>query len=403
MNPRGLVALVSATCLVVVAAVYVSKRSGADRSTPEQPVLTSLADSLDSVSEVRLSRGDGTATTLQRRDSGWFIAQRNYPADPAKLRSLLINLSGLRMIERKTSDAARYATLGVEDATGAQSHSVRIEVVAGAHTWSLLLGKAAEPNGSYVRVSGAAAALSVQPRLDVDPQPSHWIVPQLLDVAADRVQHVAIHPAGSASYWLARDVRAVADLTLHGVPPGRKPASAPMVDGIAGVLARLNATDVKERAATPLEHPSQASFRTFEGLQLDLDGYRDGGAAWVRIHASEDPETVRRFAAGKGTQDKGDKGAAAKSADGQSSEKAKAEPKVADGKGSDTANAEAKTDADASGPPAKSVDAAAEAADINARVQAFDFQIADYQYNQIFRPLTELLAPLPASAAKKAP
>jgi hypothetical protein len=375
MNPRTLLALGSSAFLVVAAAVYVSKRSDTERSTPaDQPVLTSLADSLDGVSEVRLSRGDGVATTLQRRDNGWLIAQRNYPADPAKLRSLLINLSGLHTIETKTSDPARYAALGVEDATGAQSHSVRIEVVAGAHAWSLLLGKAAEPKGSYVRISGAAAALSVEPRLDADPQPSHWILPQVLDVAADRVQHIAIHPAGTASYSLAREPRAAADLTLHGVPAGRKPASPAMVDGVAGVLARLNATDVRQRAATPLDHPSQASFRTFEGLQLDLDGYRDGGATWVRIRASVDPETAKRFAASQTAAAKG-----------------------AEAKSSATAGAEAKT------PAAASPDAAAEAAAINGRVQAFDFQIADYQFNQIFRPLTELLAPLPTNPGKKAP
>jgi hypothetical protein len=385
MNPRTLLALGSSALLVVLAAVYVSKRSGPERSTPaDQRVLASLADSLDGVSEVRLLRGDGAATTLQRRDNGWLIAQRNYPADPAKLRSLLINLSGLHTIETKTSDPARYAALGVEDATGAESHSVRIEVVAGAHTWSLLLGKAAEPKGSYVRISGARAALLVEPHLDADSQPSHWILPQVLDVAADRVQHIAIHPAGTSAYSLARETRAAADLTLHGVPAGRKPASPATVDGVAGVLARLNATDVKERAATPLDHPSQATFRTFEGLQLDLDGYRDGGATWVRIRASVDPDTAKRFAASQA--------AAAKGSEAKSSPAA-----GAGAKSSGSAGAEAKT------PAAPSPDAAAEAAAINARVQAFDFQIADYQFNQIFRPLTELLAPLPTNAGKKAP
>jgi hypothetical protein len=389
MNPRGLLALGSSAFLVVAAAVYVSKRTGAERSTPpDQPVLTSLADSLDSVSEVRLSRGDGTATTLQRRDNGWLVVQRNYPADPSKLRSLLINLSGLRTIETKTSDPARYAALGVEDAAGAQSHSVKIEVVAGARTWSLLVGKAAEPNGSYVRVAGAPAALSAQPRLEIDPQPSHWIAPELLEVAADRVQHVAVHPAGGPSYWLARDARGAPDLTLHGVPAGRKPASPAMVDGMAGLLARLNATDVKERATAPLDHRSQASFLTFEGLQLDLDGYRDGGVAWIRIHASEDPQTARRFAM-KSTEANG---APTKAADGKS-----AEAKSTEAKGSDDAKAEANTAV------APSPDAAAQAAAINARAQAFDFQIPDYQFNQIFRPLTELLAPLPTEPAKKAP
>jgi uncharacterized protein DUF4340 len=391
MNARALLALVSAAVLVAAAAVLVSKRSGPERQAPvDRPVLTSLADSLDSVSEVRLSRGDGTATTLQRRDNGWFVAQRNYPADPGKLRSLLISLSGLRVIETKTSDPARYAALGVEDATGAQSKSIRIEVVAGPHTWSLLLGKAAEPDGSFVRVAGQPAALSVAPRLDVDPQPARWILPQVLDVAADHVQRVAVHPAMGPSYWLARDARGAADLTLHGVPAGRKPAGAAMLDGAAGVLSRLNVDDVKERRSAALEHPSQASFRTFDGLQLDLDGYREANTAWIRIHASEDAETARRFAPSQPPAVP----AKAPSAGGPEAQGAGA--KSVEAKSADTTSAEAKNSA------AKSPDAAAEAAAINARAQGFDFQIPSYQYDQIFRPLTDLLAPLPQHATPAA-
>jgi hypothetical protein len=300
-------------------------------------VLEALGESLDAVNEVRLARGDGVATTLQRRDNGWFVAQRNYPADPGKLRSLLISLSGLHTIEQKTSDPARYAALNVEEATGAQSHSMRIDVVAGARTWSLLVGKPVETNGSFVRVSGAAAALSVEPRIDADPQPARWITPGLLDVAADRIEHVSVRPAGGPSYQLVREKRGAADLTLHGVPPGRKPAGPAVADAVAGVLSRLNVEDVKERAPGALQHPSQASLRTFEGLQLDLDGYREGTTAWLRVHASVDPR--------------------------------------------------------AKGPEVKAPDAATEAAAINARAHAFDFQIPVYQYDQIYRPLQDLLAP----------
>ena len=59
-----------------------------DGPSPESVERAALANGLpvDSISEVRLSRADGAATTLQRRDGGWFVAQRNYPADAAKLR-----------------------------------------------------------------------------------------------------------------------------------------------------------------------------------------------------------------------------------------------------------------------------------------------------------------------------
>jgi hypothetical protein len=347
MNARRSIVLIAAALVVAGAAMWVSVRSGPERASVDQPVLVALAEALDSINEVRLSRGDGAATTLQRRDNGWFVAQRDYPADPAKLRSLMIQLSTLRAVEPKTSDPAHYGALSVEDAAGAQSHSVRIDVVAGARTWSLLLGKAAEPSGGFVRVPGTATALLAQPRIEADPRPTRWIKTDLIDVAADRVQQVTVHPADGPSYWLARDARGVADLTLHGVPPGRKPAAPTVLDAVARTLTRLNAEDVKHRAAGAPEHPSRASFRTFEGLQLDLGGYREGASNWIRVGASVDQETARRFAA---TPAAGE---------------------------------------------AKAPDAASEAAAINSHLGPYDFQIPVYQYDALYRQLRELLAQPP--------
>jgi hypothetical protein len=361
---------------VAAAAAWVSVRNAPQHAAPaERPVLPSLTEALDAVSEVRLARADGTATTLQRRDSGWVVAQRNYPADPDKLRSLLIGLSGLRAIEDKTSDPARYAALNVEDPAGAQAHSVRIDVVAGARTWSLLLGKAAGADACYVRVPGSQAALLARPRLDADPAPARWIRPEVLDVAADRIEKVAVRPADGPSYWIEREKRGAADLTLHGAPPGRKPLGPAVVDAIAGTLARLNVEDVKERAATMPPHQSRASFLTFEGLKLDVDGYRDGTTAWIRIDAGVDADTARRFASAPVGQ--------AKAAEAKGTEGKAVEAKMAEARAAEAT------------PP----DAASEAAALNARLHALDFQVPVYQYDQIYRQLKDLLEP-PASARK---
>jgi hypothetical protein len=378
MNARRLIGLVMAALVVVGAAMWVSVRSGPERVAGDQPVLVALAESLDSVNQVRLSRGDGAATTLQRRDNGWFVAQRDFPADPGKLRSLMIQLSTLRAVEQKTSDPAHYGALNVEDAAGAQSHSVRIDVAAGARTWSLLLGKAAEPSGGFVRVPGTATALLAQPRIEADPQPTHWIKTELIDLAADRIQQVTVHPAAGPSYWIARDARGVADLTLHGVPPGRKPAAPAVVDAVARTLRRLNAEDVKQRAPGTLEHPNRATFRTFEGLQLDVDGYREGASNWIRVNASVDQETARRFAA---TVAAGE-AKAPPAAKGET--KSTEAPAVAQAKAPDPKS-----------PDPKAPDAASEAAAINSRLGSYDFQIPVYQYDALYRQLKELLAAPP--------
>jgi len=382
MNTRTAIALAAAALVVAGGAVWVSMRGAPERApAADRPVLASLADSLDAVTEIRLSRGDGAATTLQRRDGGWFVAQRDYPADPGRLRTLLSQLAELRTVEEKTSDPARYAALNVADAAGAQSRSVRIDVVAAARNWALLLGKTSEPDGCFVRVPGAPAALLAKPRIQVDPEPAHWIRTELTDVAADRIQQVTVQPAGSPSYSLTRAARGAADMTLHGVPPGRKPGAPAVIDAVGATLARLTADDVKARASGALDHPSRASFRTFEGLQVDLAGYRDSGSHWIRVDASVDPPTARRYAAETAA-------AAAKAQAAGKSAESKSDGSKAAIPGSQAQGTDAKQ------PP----DPAAEAAAINARLQAFDFRVPAYQYDQIYRQLKDLLAALPQKA-----
>jgi hypothetical protein len=366
MNPRRLILLGVAALAVAAAAVWVSISGGPQVAAGgTTALLAGLADALDTVNEVRVTRGDGAATTLARRDNGWVVAQRNYPADPDRLRKLLIGLSTLHAIEEKTSDPARYAALDVEDPAGAQAHSVRVDVTAGTHTWSILLGKSAGPDDGFVRVPGKAAAALAQPRIEADPQPARWIEPGILDIPADQIQQVAVRPSEGPSYVLDRDRRGAPDLTLHGAPAGRKPAAPAVLDAVAGALARFNADDVRPRAAA-LEHPSRATFRTFDGLQLELDGVREGNANWIRIAASVDPETARRFAANPPVV-AGAKAAPAVKSGG---------PAGADAKAADTAP-----------------DPAAEAAAINSRLGGFDFQVPAYRYDEIYRQMRDLVVP----------
>ena len=333
MNARRVQVLALSALVVAGAAVWVSIRNAPQPAPAGGAALPGLADALDSVSEVRLARGDGVRATLSRRGEGgarWTVAERDYPVDAGKLRSLLLDLSALRTIEEKTSEPARYPLLDVQDATDAKSPSVRVDVAAGTRAWTVVLGKQAEPGASYARVPPAPAALLVRPGITADPAPAHWIAAELIDIGADRVREVGVRPAGSPAYTLAREHASGgsgAELALRAVPPGRKPAAGAVLNSATANLARLTAEDVQASPDKLPEHASHASFRTFDALVLDLDGYQDGARAWLRIKAS---------AANGGT-----------------------EP--------------------------------AEAAAINARLGGHDFEVASYKYDAIFKPLEALL------------
>jgi len=103
-----------------------------------QPVMKALKAQLNNVTEVRISKGDGSKSTLRKQPTGWIVGEREYPADTTKVRKLLIDLSSLNTVEAKTSDPEKYSLLGVEDVNTSTATGTRVEAVTGQQVHGVL-------------------------------------------------------------------------------------------------------------------------------------------------------------------------------------------------------------------------------------------------------------------------
>ena len=145
MNQKKFLIVAGTAVVLLGAGVWLSMhRSNQQADRGGGSVFADLKSALGEVEEIRLSKGDGSRTTLHRDANGWTVVERHYPADAARVRELALGLAGLRIVEWKTSDPANYAKLGVEAPDKPTAGSTLVEVVAGAKTWSLIVGKAAD-------------------------------------------------------------------------------------------------------------------------------------------------------------------------------------------------------------------------------------------------------------------
>src|SRR5262245_49316604 len=109
MTPRRLVILFIAGFLVIVLSVWLSSKRHLERSTTAgDPVLPGLEKTLNTVTQVKLIKGDGTTTTLDKGATDWTVGERGYPADSGKVRKLLLDLGSLNVVEEKTRTPANY-------------------------------------------------------------------------------------------------------------------------------------------------------------------------------------------------------------------------------------------------------------------------------------------------------
>src|SRR5258708_32372723 len=110
MTARRVTILLIAGVLVIVLAVWLSSKRHVERGTlAGDPVVTGLEKSaLNSITEVRLTKGDGTRTTLKKGASDWSVGERESPADSGKGRKRVLGLAALTGVEEKTSTPETY-------------------------------------------------------------------------------------------------------------------------------------------------------------------------------------------------------------------------------------------------------------------------------------------------------
>jgi hypothetical protein len=289
--------LAVAAAAVLIAGLWLARHRSSEQGELEGgAVFTDLTPALGDIGEIRLSKGDGSRTTLRKDAHGWSVVERNYPADPARVRELVLGLTNLKIIEHKTSEPANYPRLGVEATDSPTATGTAVELVAGQKSWSLIVGKNAEGRGVYVRKPKEAVSALVEPAISADPDPKRWLDRKLVDVSGAGVQEVSVRPSGGAPYLLTRAQRGDADLTLSPVPAGRKVASSMVVDGQAEALTAFNFDDLRALPDPPPAVSDLAIYKFFDGQVIEFSGHKEGDKAFVTVAASRDPVLAAKFA-----------------------------------------------------------------------------------------------------------
>lgn len=291
MSARRVAWLLAAGLVVIAFAIWLSSRRHLERDLAAGAlVLPGLEQSVNTVTTVTLRKGDDTHATLRKdgngKDgSGWSVGERDWPADVGKVRKLLLNLGALNIVEEKTRLAVNYPELGVEDVTSPKATGTRIEVAAPPHSWTLIVGKSSGAKSGYVRVANAPQSLLAAPLLTVDADPKVWLDHGLIDLSVERVREVEEHPAGGAAFSATREKKEQSNFSVQPLPKGRQLSGPGAADGMAGALSGLTLDDVRKAPAESDAARSRAVFRTFDGLEVEIDGRKDGTHSLVTLSA----------------------------------------------------------------------------------------------------------------------
>jgi hypothetical protein len=370
MNPTRLLGLGALAAVVLAGALLLANhRAGTtlDENTALYPSLKTDADSIDAIRIFKAGKNDTPTLELLRKDSVWTLSQRDgYPADAAKVRKLIIALTDAKIVEQKTSTPESYAKLGVEDLTVEGATGTRIELAGGKTPVNVIVGKPSTRQ-TFVRRAGEAPSWLVTSTIEVSTTPvDAWLRRELLDVSGDRVQAAEVS-IGGQSYTVAKAARTETEFKVDGVPKGKELAPA-AANSFATALQGLALSEVSTAQAFGTAEPNaKATFKTFDGLVAQLNGWVKGEKRYLSIATSYDEAQAKKFELPATLP------APDKPADAGKSEQTK--PATAE--------------------PAKPVTAVDkvrdEATAANQRLSGWVFEIPSYKYDVIFKPVDQLV------------
>jgi len=295
MNRRSLTLLLGLLGGLLVLAGLLSL-TGRDTGSDGELLLPGLREALNEIDRVQVTGPGGTpVATLRQADGRWVVDERGgYPAAVARLRPMLIALAEARIIEETTANPALYPRLGVQELTAADADGMEIVLAQGdSSLGGVLLGDSPAAGQVYARRSGEARSYLVAAELDPGRSTRDWLLPEIMNVPANRIGAVTItHPDGEV-LRLVRDRDDGFGFTVAGLPEGRQLRHATVADGIGGVLASLALDEVTPAGELVLadDEAVVARYETVDGLLIHARAFSvpDGIRVSFTAEAAGDP------------------------------------------------------------------------------------------------------------------
>ncbi|HEX5600336.1 MAG TPA: DUF4340 domain-containing protein, partial [Hyphomicrobiaceae bacterium] len=190
MKPKTFVitALAAVVSSIAAVVVYTTHNQWDQGRIAGEKLVPALASGEADVRSLVISHEGETITLESNADGQWTLKERDgYPADPDKVRSLLVKLAQAELIEAKTRMPDRHALLELEDpsAEGAKSRSLKILDGNGNVVADLIIGKrhweafGTGKSGTYVRKAGDAQTWLANVEFNLYARIRSWIEPKI--------------------------------------------------------------------------------------------------------------------------------------------------------------------------------------------------------------------------------
>jgi hypothetical protein len=327
MTPKGFVYLAVAAALSVLFAIvsYASNNQWSSGKAAGEKLFPALVSDASQIANIEIRQGDDIVI-LERKGGSWSLKSRDgYPADPVKVRALLVGLAEADLFEAKTRRADRNGVLELEDPAekGAKSRLVRLTGAKGNMMGEVVIGKKRQEvlnpgkGGTYVRRPGNPQTWLASAEIDAPSAAKDWVKTSVIAMDSSKISRVTIEMPGEAALKVEREAPpapakdkdgkeeppaaapAPGKLQFAGFPPdGKKLKEAGAAETLVRSLATIDMDDFRKLDAPPSgAGVSTVKIELAEGPVTTLRLRKDGDAYWMSVAATGEGDEAKKAAA----------------------------------------------------------------------------------------------------------
>lgn len=288
MSYRNFIIFAVITALLVVAAVVgvANRQAPSAIAAVNESAFPGLDSKLNEVAALEITDADGTFT-LQKTGRDWvFVERGGYPVPFTKVKTTLVALAKLNLLERKTSDPKRLGRLHLDDykSKGSKSKLIKVKGAGGKILAAAVIGRrnfdlfGKRGAGTYMRRDGEDQSWLAAGDVEISTVASSWVDSAIIDIAEDRVQKAVVtHPDGK-QVIVGKNTAEDNSFILRNLPKGREVKASYEVNGVGRALANLKLEDVRKADTLPFDKDAVTlAYSTFTGLVVrgDIIKYKD--------------------------------------------------------------------------------------------------------------------------------
>ena len=289
MSPRIFLGWLVVTAVTVVLAVFVvlDRPTATFDPVDREPVFPALRSNPDSAAKIEVNSRFGSFSMV-RTDGKWSTPDRfDYPIDERDIRRLIVSISDMRYIERKTSRPDRFARLEVDDVDGinAESAFLRISDSGGSVLAESIIGRPSarfidgSSSGTYIREPGTNVVWLVSGIANVQTRLIPWLERTIVSLPANTVARVELS-SNDGTVTLSREKPDTEEFVLADAPEGRA-LNGRKATSISRALANVELEDIKPRGELTLPGDAQTAIvTTFDGVAVTARMAKIDGKAW---------------------------------------------------------------------------------------------------------------------------